>query len=82
MVIAANIFGRSIAQLCLQGAMTFGKEGAEGARVHSIDTVNEILDIFQKHGHDEARLFTFDSDLRWLNAYTGRYSSNLLRRDL
>ncbi|KAF7972036.1 hypothetical protein HWV62_19261 [Athelia sp. TMB] len=44
----------------VMGAMTFGKEGAEGARVHSIDTVNEILDIFQKHGHDEAPLFIFD----------------------
>jgi len=37
----------------VMGAMTFGEEGAEGARVHSLDTVNEILDIFQKHGHDE-----------------------------
>ncbi|KAK5130703.1 hypothetical protein LTR08_001733 [Meristemomyces frigidus] len=33
--------------------MTFGKEGAEQARVHSLSTASAILDVFQKHGHDE-----------------------------
>ncbi|EGP89260.1 unnamed protein product [Zymoseptoria tritici ST99CH_1A5] len=35
------------------GAMTIGKEGAEQARVHDLKTAGEILDIFQKHGHNE-----------------------------
>jgi len=35
------------------GAMTFGEEGKEQARVHDLETVNEIIDIFQKHGHNE-----------------------------
>lgn len=33
--------------------MTFGKEGTSGARVHDIEEVKAILDIFQKHGHKE-----------------------------
>ncbi|KAK5691983.1 hypothetical protein LTR97_011154 [Elasticomyces elasticus] len=35
------------------GAMTFGKEGAEQARVHDLPTASAILDAFQKHGHSE-----------------------------
>ncbi|THX18513.1 Aldo/keto reductase [Aureobasidium pullulans] len=35
------------------GAMTFGKEGSEQARVHDLDTAGKILDIFQAHGHNE-----------------------------
>ncbi|KAK4543023.1 hypothetical protein LTR36_006021 [Oleoguttula mirabilis] len=35
------------------GAMTFGKEGAEQSRVHDLDTCSGILDVFQKHGHNE-----------------------------
>lgn len=35
------------------GAMTFGSEGLEGARVHNLDDVKAILDVFQKHGHTE-----------------------------
>lgn len=35
------------------GAMTFGKEGAEQARVHDLKTAGAILDVFQKHGHSE-----------------------------
>ena len=33
--------------------MTFGREGAEQARVHDIATVGKILDIFQSHKHAE-----------------------------
>jgi hypothetical protein len=36
-----------------QGAMTFGIEGSEGARVHELKDVETILDIFQSHGHNE-----------------------------
>lgn len=35
------------------GAMTFGKEGTEQARVHSLSACSSILDIFQAHGHRE-----------------------------
>lgn len=35
------------------GAMTFGKEGAEQSRVHDLKTASAILDVFQKHGHNE-----------------------------
>ncbi|KZV99253.1 Aldo/keto reductase [Exidia glandulosa HHB12029] len=37
----------------VMGAMTFGAEGKEQARVHDIEEVNKILDIFQAHGHKE-----------------------------
>ncbi|KAF2228811.1 Aldo/keto reductase [Viridothelium virens] len=35
------------------GAMTIGKKGAEQARVHTLEEASAILDIFQKHGHNE-----------------------------
>jgi hypothetical protein len=37
--------------------MTFGEKGAQGARVHELEDVNAILDVFQKHGHIEVRTF-------------------------
>ncbi|KAF9500383.1 Aldo/keto reductase [Pleurotus eryngii] len=37
----------------VMGAMTFGAEGQEGARVHDIKDVEAILDAFQAHGHTE-----------------------------
>ncbi|TBU24880.1 Aldo/keto reductase [Dichomitus squalens] len=37
----------------VMGAMTFGEEGKDGARVHDLNDVKAILDIFQKHGHYE-----------------------------
>ncbi|KAF4603888.1 hypothetical protein EYR38_004304 [Pleurotus pulmonarius] len=40
-------------QSIYQGAMTFGAEGQEGARVHDIKDVEAILDVFQAHGHSE-----------------------------
>ncbi|KAI0034794.1 Aldo/keto reductase [Vararia minispora EC-137] len=45
----------------VMGAMTFGYEGTEGARIHTPEAVKEILDVFQKHGHSEidtARVYT------------------------
>jgi len=45
----------------VMGAMTFGEEGKEGARVHNLKDVEAILDIFQAHGHteiDTARVYT------------------------
>jgi aflatoxin B1 aldehyde reductase len=33
--------------------MTFGAPGEGGARVHDLQGVNAILDVFQKHGHTE-----------------------------
>lgn len=35
------------------GAMTFGSAGAEQARVHELADCAAILDVFQKHGHNE-----------------------------
>ncbi|KAH6961842.1 Aldo/keto reductase [Ilyonectria sp. MPI-CAGE-AT-0026] len=35
------------------GAMTFGQPNTLGARVHTIEAAGQILDIFQKHGHEE-----------------------------
>ncbi|KAH8806106.1 NADP-dependent oxidoreductase domain-containing protein [Xylogone sp. PMI_703] len=35
------------------GAMTLGEKGAEQARVHTLEECTEILDVFQKHGHNE-----------------------------
>ncbi|KAF9036759.1 Aldo/keto reductase [Panaeolus papilionaceus] len=37
----------------VMGAMTFGAPGKEGARVHDIKDVEEILDAFRSHGHTE-----------------------------
>ncbi|KAJ3766687.1 Aldo/keto reductase [Lentinula raphanica] len=44
----------------VMGAMTFGKEGTNGARVHDVKEVEAILDEFLKHGHteiDSARVY-------------------------
>ncbi|KAJ3782044.1 Aldo/keto reductase [Lentinula aff. detonsa] len=44
----------------VMGAMTFGKEGTNGARVHDVKDVEAILDEFLKHGHteiDSARVY-------------------------
>jgi aflatoxin B1 aldehyde reductase len=38
-----------------QSAMTFGAEGADGARVHETKDIEAILDVFLKHGHREVR---------------------------
>jgi len=40
----------------LQGAMTFGAPGTTGSRVHDLADVQEILDVFQSHGHTEVSL--------------------------
>ncbi|KAB5596456.1 hypothetical protein CTheo_93 [Ceratobasidium theobromae] len=45
----------------VMGAMTFGKPGTEGARIESVESVGEILDIFMSYGHlevDTARVYT------------------------
>ncbi|KIH93735.1 aldo/keto reductase [Sporothrix brasiliensis 5110] len=41
------------AQKVVFGAMTFGTAGAEQARVHQLSDCATILDVFQKHGHNE-----------------------------
>ena len=33
--------------------MTFGEARAEQARVHDLEDVKKILDVFQAHGHTE-----------------------------
>jgi aflatoxin B1 aldehyde reductase len=33
--------------------MTFGQEGQEQVRVHKLEEISAILDVFQVHGHDE-----------------------------
>jgi hypothetical protein len=35
--------------------MTFGEEGKDPARVHKLEDVKAILDVFQAHGHNEVR---------------------------
>ncbi|KAH6654661.1 keto reductase [Truncatella angustata] len=53
------------------GAMTLGKEGAEQARVHSLDEAGKILDVFQAHGHvevDTARTYAGGSTEEYLGA--------------
>lgn len=35
------------------GAMTIGEADAESTRVHTLEEASGILDVFQKHGHDE-----------------------------
>ncbi|KAF8852508.1 keto reductase [Acephala macrosclerotiorum] len=48
------------------GAMTLGKEGAEGARVHGLEDCASMLDILQKHGHSEidtARVYGASEEL-------------------
>ncbi|KAI9741134.1 MAG: hypothetical protein M1834_002847 [Cirrosporium novae-zelandiae] len=56
------------------GAMTFGNPGTLGARVHTLQDAGGILDVFQKHGHNEidsARSYGYGSsetmlaDLQW-----------------
>lgn len=56
------------------GAMTFGREGTEQARVYTQKDCEAILDIFQAHGHNEvdtARFYgegsseEFLGDLDW-----------------
>jgi len=45
----------------VMGAMTFGEPGKEGARVHNIQDVEAILDVFRSHGHteiDTARVYS------------------------
>lgn len=37
----------------VMGCMTFGQEGKEQSRVHSLDECQKILDVFKKHGHVE-----------------------------
>ncbi|EIW65256.1 Aldo/keto reductase [Trametes versicolor FP-101664 SS1] len=37
----------------VMGAMTFGEKGKEGARVHDLEGIKAILDVFQSHGHYE-----------------------------
>lgn len=43
----------------VMGAMTFGSEGLEGARVYNLDDVKAILDVFQKHGHNLVSLLVW-----------------------
>ena len=40
----------------IQGAMTFGEEGKEGARVHDLKDVEATLDEFLSHGFTEVRV--------------------------
>ncbi|KAJ7149748.1 NADP-dependent oxidoreductase domain-containing protein [Mycena crocata] len=35
------------------GAMTIGEAGREGVRISTRESISELLDVFQKHGHSE-----------------------------
>ncbi|KAL3426958.1 Aflatoxin B1 aldehyde reductase member 2 [Phlyctema vagabunda] len=53
------------------GAMTIGKPNTLGARVHDLKVASEIIDVFQKHGHNEidtARLYGYGSTEEMLAA--------------
>ncbi|KAJ7171728.1 Aldo/keto reductase [Mycena crocata] len=57
---AFNIPGQKSALNIVMGAMTFGAEGTEGARVSDLKDIEAILDVFLKHGHrelDTARVY-------------------------
>ncbi|KAI5119069.1 hypothetical protein M0805_005487 [Coniferiporia weirii] len=63
------------------GCMPFGGEGLEGARVHSIDAVTAIVDVFQSHGHvelDTAYAYTGGTS----EAFLGALSPNMEARQL
>jgi hypothetical protein len=66
----------------LQGAMTFGEEGKEGARVHDVKDIEAILDIFQAHGHNEVSQLSISATACLIIVSKGRYCPNLLRRDM
>ncbi|KAI0155752.1 NADP-dependent oxidoreductase domain-containing protein [Pestalotiopsis sp. NC0098] len=53
------------------GSMTLGKEGAEQARVHTLEEAGKILDVFQSHGHvevDTARTYAGGSTEQYLGS--------------
>jgi hypothetical protein len=57
--------------ILVQGAMTFGKEGTSGARVHDVKDIGVILDAFQRHGHweiDAARVYAGGTNEEYLAA--------------
>ncbi|KAH9919020.1 NADP-dependent oxidoreductase domain-containing protein [Fomitopsis serialis] len=63
----------------VMGAMTFGEEGKEGARVHNLKDVEAILDMFQAHGHTRYGAIVIGSsallNMRWFLVDTARYYS-------
>jgi len=54
--------------------MTFGEEGKEGTRVHTLKGVEDILDVFQKHGHSEVSIHSWNCDLRARGWYMRRWT--------
>ncbi|KAK7464114.1 hypothetical protein VKT23_006278 [Stygiomarasmius scandens] len=50
--IMANTEEKSAVKVVL-GAMTFGFEGKPGVRVHDVKQVEQIIDVFRAHGHEE-----------------------------
>ncbi|TFK32310.1 Aldo/keto reductase [Crucibulum laeve] len=45
----------------VMGSMTFGEEGQDGARIHDLKEVKDILEVFRSHGHteiDSARVYS------------------------
>ncbi|KAH9951197.1 Aldo/keto reductase [Amylocystis lapponica] len=61
--------GQKTALNIVMGAMTFGEEGKEGARVHDLKDVEAILDVFQAHGHveiDTARTYSSGTSEEYL----------------
>ncbi|OAA37405.1 Aldo/keto reductase [Metarhizium rileyi] len=48
------------------GAMTVSEEGSEGARIHEVKDICDVLDVLQKHGHNEidtARVYGASEEL-------------------
>ncbi|KAF2272826.1 aflatoxin b1-aldehyde reductase [Westerdykella ornata] len=51
------------------GAMTFGRQGAEQARIHDLKDCAAVLDVLQAHGHNEidtARIYAGGSSEEYL----------------
>jgi aflatoxin B1 aldehyde reductase len=65
----------------VMGAMTFGEPGKDGARVHELDDVKAILNVFASHGHSEidtARVYCSGTS----EEYLGKIRTFLEEKDL
>jgi len=69
----------------VMGAMTFGEQGKEGARVHDIKDVEAILDVFLQHGHheiDTARVYCGGTSEEYLGKINWKDKGLLLETKL
>ncbi|GBE87006.1 Oxidoreductase sirO [Sparassis crispa] len=77
--------GQKSALNVVMGAMTFGEEGTEGARVYDLKDVEAILDVFQAHGHleiDTARTYAGGTSEQYLGKIDWRKRGLLIETKL